>query len=1591
MTIVNDSSGTNQNLTSITIPDVITYGDVFIISSTTIDVNTPIVISTSDSTIFSINSSTNEITVIKVGSATLTVTQGSESITTESLTVSKKDLLVNVNSKSMVYGSNPPSFNSSFSGFVFSDTSMGLSGNFSYVVTDASSNVINSSNLSSSNVGIYTITVSMGTITSLKYNVIINNDTATLTITKKSLSVTAINASMNYGDNVPTLVSYNGFVNGDSSSSLTGQLSYSSVFTSSSNAGSNNFTISIGTLSSSNYNISIGVSSAVLTINAVNLVISALANVSMNYNASVPALVSYSGFVNGETLSSLNGSLSYVITDLSLPSSVINYSNLSNTSVGNYGFIVSIGSLTSSNYNISIDSTNSGTLTIDSISTIITTPDVSAGITYGTSLASFISGTSVIVNGLTISGTFTFKSESSSGVVLTSSSILSANTNVYISFVPTSSNYNSSNKTVSITINKYTPVISFANPMATATYGSSIGDNVLSAVVDQLNGSTIAGTIIYRLDNSSGQIINNGTNNIPPVINQDGSIGTKRIVAIFTPSNLSLYNVVSIFKDVTISKKELIVKTNNGINYITFIYQSIPNIVFTYHGLVGTDTAVNSLTGTPEYIFKTGTGVLIPNANVSSLPSAVYYIYASPGSLASDKYTFAYPANSYIIGKYNASISYSLPSSLLNFQYGTELTADYFTATYGQAENGVTPAGTISYYSDRTGPLTVGSIINGNTNSLFALFTPDPSVSNMYNMIYSPNINITVTPITNISISYVIPSNLRDISYGTVLTAEQLNATVSYNGVDITSSGTIRYRTSLTNVNSVVSIGSVLPSGTNSIYAFFTHPTNNYTAINTNDATNTTINVSKVVLNGVIRALSSSIFYSKPAPGFTVDWTGFVSSDNANSSITGGASYVIKDSLNNIITNVQTANIGTYTVSVEMGTLASSNYTLVLSNTTASFTINKATPILSISNSTYVYGNRTYLTDISAIYNLLSVSGTYEIRLTNSSGVILTTSNYIPVGTNTLYVSFTPSSSNYLSTSTTFSNIIITKATPVLSYTPSTQTYNYGNTLGSGNLNATATLNGVTVSGTFTYTYSLNSNPSITGNALSSTILGAGVYTLTATFVPTDTSNFVSSASITFTTLTVNKVNLTVSISTDPVRFYYGLNVPRSITYTYSGFVNFENTSIFSGQSPDFQVSTNNPQTTLITKANLATSPVGSGYYISATQGTLVLNNYNFVSGAVNSCSIDRANPTVTITIASNLRTFDYNTPLTSAYFNGTATVKDVNNNDVSIPGTFVFNDYYKGVINIGVGYIFNAGAQKIQCSFNPSDTSKYNTGWSNIIDLTINKLTPTITYSIPSNLKNINYGTALVSGQLNAVVKYNNVVINAGTINYKPNSASSSLNYSTSTYPNTDLTKIYAVFTDANNNYNSVSAFDTITVNKINATLSWKYPNLQNIAYGRPLSIYQLCAKTYDDPNNNAPGVINYNLTSNNASISLGQILDVGTYNFKATLVVTNSNYISETLIIQNTFTIVKNKPSIAWANPRDVSVGTALSSTQLNAVVSVPNAVSTYTPQSGTVMNNATSVLTGPVELNVLATYDNSNFLFDSVSTKVNLNVKN
>ncbi|NQT66858.1 MAG: hypothetical protein HQ569_04715, partial [Actinobacteria bacterium] len=51
-------------------------------------------------------------------------------------------------------------------------------------------------------------------------------------------------------------------------------------------------------------------------------------------------------------------------------------------------------------------------------------------------------------------------------------------------------------------------------------------------------------------------------------------------------------------------------------------------------------------------------------------------------------------------------------------------------------------------------------------------------------------------------------------------------------------------------------------------------------------------------------------------------------------------------------------------------------------------------------------------------------------------------------------------------------------------------------------------------------------------------------------------------------------------------------------------------------------------------------------------------------------------------------------------------------------------------------------------------------------------------------------------------------------------------------------------------------------------------------------------------------------------------------------------------------TLTEVKVTPTITWANPADITYGTALSATQLNATASVPGSF-VYTPVAGTVLN--------------------------------------
>src|SRR5439155_727360 len=124
----------------------------------------------------------------------------------------------------------------------------------------------------------------------------------TLTVNAAALTITADDKSKTYGAANPALtVSYSGFVNGDTGASLTTTPSAVTTATAASHAGA--YPITASGAVDADYAISYV--AGTLTVNAATLTITA-DDKSKTYGAVNPALtVSYSGFVNGDTVANL--------------------------------------------------------------------------------------------------------------------------------------------------------------------------------------------------------------------------------------------------------------------------------------------------------------------------------------------------------------------------------------------------------------------------------------------------------------------------------------------------------------------------------------------------------------------------------------------------------------------------------------------------------------------------------------------------------------------------------------------------------------------------------------------------------------------------------------------------------------------------------------------------------------------------------------------------------------------------------------------------------------------------------------------------------------------------------------------------------------------------------------------------------------------------------------------------------------------------------------------------------------------------------------------------------------------------------------
>jgi hypothetical protein len=498
-------------------------------------------------------------------------------------------------------------------------------------------------------------------------------------------------------------------------------------------------------------------------------------------------------------------------------------------------------------------------------------------------------------------------------------------------------------------------------------------------------------------------------------------------------------------------------------------------------------------------------------------------------------------------------------------------------------------------------------------------------------------------------------------------------------------------------------------------------------------------------------------------------------------------------------------------------------------------------------------------------------------------------------------------------------------------------------------------------------------NPSVAVvNGTTVTIVGAGTAIIVASQAGNEDWNPAPNVE---QTLTVNPAAL--KITADDASRSYGAANP-AFTVSYSGFVN--------GDGPGQLLS----QPTVTTNATSA-SRVGT---YSLTAGGATTPNYiiTYVSGTL------KVTPALlTVTADDKNRPYSLANPALTASYSGFVNGEDLASSGVTGSPSLTTSATISSP----------AGTYAIVSAAGTLAADNYSFRFVNGT-LTVNKVTPTITWSNPAD---ITFGTALDGTQLDATADV------PGTFTYGP-AAGTVLGAGTQT--------LSATFTPADAvDYNTVTQTATLTVDKATPTLSW--PDPADITYGTPLGDTQL------DATADVPGTFTYSpaagtvlsagsdilsvtftptdtadYTTASASVTLtvtpapltitpaaGQskvygaavpgltyspigfvngdtpalltgalgttataASPAGNYSFTLGTLDAGPNYALALAANPPTFAVTQASPTITWASPADIVYGTALGSTQLDATADVPGTFA-YGPDFGAVLGAGSDIL--------------------------------
>ena len=538
------------------------------------------------------------------------------------LTLAKAPLTITAVNKSKTYGAALPVFSAAYSGFVNGDTTNSLSAQV----------VLSTSASASSPAGAYPISASAAA----SANYTITHAPGTLTIDKAALMITALSTNKVYGAALPVFsVVYSGFVNGDTTNSLTAQGVLSTTATASSPAGS--YPISVSGAAGANYAITH--IPGTLTIDKAALTIAALSTNKV-YGAALPVLsATYSGFVNGETTNNLSAQV------------VLSTTATASSPAGAYP--ISASGAAGANYAITH---TPGTLAIDKAA--LTIAALSTNKVYGAALPVFSAAYSGFVNGDTTNSL-------SAQVVLSTTASASSPAGAYpiSASAAAGANYAITHTPGTLTIAKAALTIAAANK--SKTYGAALP--VLSATYSGfVNGDTT--------NNLSAQVV------LSTTASASSPAGSYSISAGGAAS--TNYTLTHTPGTLTIDKAAL---TITALSTNKIYGAPLPVFSAAYSGFVNGDTT-NSLSAQV---------VLSTSASASS-PAGFYSI--TPASAAGSNYTFAYVPGALTIGK--GSLAGLLASSANPAQPGQTVAFTHSLAAVAPAAG--LPSGSVQFKIDGT-------------------------------------------------------------------------------------------------------------------------------------------------------------------------------------------------------------------------------------------------------------------------------------------------------------------------------------------------------------------------------------------------------------------------------------------------------------------------------------------------------------------------------------------------------------------------------------------------------------------------------------------------------------------------------------------------------------------------------------------------------------------------------------------------------------------------------------------------------------------------------------------------------------------------